>query len=213
MDQVFASIKVELASNDGLRQLLELLVVSQHVAARRDISSIASAACDNVIASPPSPVCKKLAFDLIRCTRLTGEKWEVVYWEIKNDFVFRDSDVTAAGIFSWRHGKFITDCSKEISNCIMHKNLNLRYAIVEILRLAHDNVVNLRVMSAALLDRVATWWRQSRECMLHPSDPVLRIAFEDLGRLVLKFSTRSSIDWLVISWFRVRICLLFELTG
>jgi hypothetical protein len=95
----------------------------------------------------------------------------------------------------------------------MYKNLNLRYAIVETLGLAHDNVINLCVMSAALLDRVATWWRQSGECMLHLLDLVLRIAFEDLGRLVLKFSTRSSIDWLVISWFRVRIRLLFELTG
>ena len=131
-------------------------------------------------------MCKKLAFDLIRCTRLTGEEWEVVCRGIRNDFVFRDSDVTATGIPSRRHGKFITDCSKEIPNCIMHKNLNLRYAIVETLGLAHDNVVNLRVMSAAFLDRVATWWRQSEECMLHPSDPVLRIAFEDLGRLVLK---------------------------
>jgi hypothetical protein len=147
-----------------------------------------------VIASPPSAVCKKLAFDLIWCTRLTGEQWEVVCRGIWNDFVFRDSDVTATGIPSWRLGKFITDCSKEILNCIMHKNLNLRYAIVETLGLAHDNVVNLCVMSAALLDRVATWWRQSGECMLHPLDPVLRIAFQDLGRLVLKFSTRSSID-------------------
>jgi hypothetical protein len=49
--------------------------------------------------------------------------------------------------------------------------------------------------------------------MLHPSDPILRILFKDLGRLVLKFSIRSSIDWLVISWFRVRIRLLFKLTG
>jgi hypothetical protein len=68
-------------------------------------------------------------------------------------------------------------------------------------------------VEAEPVENQSTWWRQSGECMLHPLDPVLRIAFEDLGRLVLKFSTRSSIDWLVISWFRVRICLLFELTG
>jgi hypothetical protein len=54
-------------------------------------------------------------------------------------------------------------------------------------------------VEAEPVENQLTWWRQSGECMLHPSDLVLRIAFEDLGRLVLKFSTRSSIDWLVIS--------------
>jgi hypothetical protein len=47
MDQVFASIKVELASNDGLRLLPELLLVFQHAAAGKDISSIASAYCES----------------------------------------------------------------------------------------------------------------------------------------------------------------------
>ena len=68
-------------------------------------------------------------------------------------------------------------------------------------------------VEAEPVENQSTWWRQSRECMLHPSDLILRIACEDLGRLVLKFSIRSSIDWLVISWFRVRIRLLFELIG
>ncbi|KAG0586281.1 hypothetical protein KC19_2G078600 [Ceratodon purpureus] len=199
MDQVFASIKAELASNDGVRQSQALLLVLQHAAAGKDISSIASAACDEIIASPASALCKKLAFDLIRCTRLTGEQWEVVCRGIQNDFEFPDSDVTAAAVSilsaipSWRLGKFITDCSKEISNCIVHDNPNLRYAIVETLGclLARDDVVNLCVTSAALLDRVATWWRQIGECMLHPSDPVSRIAFESVGRLFLEFSTKK----------------------
>jgi hypothetical protein len=68
-------------------------------------------------------------------------------------------------------------------------------------------------VEAEPVENQLTWWRQSGEYILHPSNPVLRIAFEDLGRLVLKFNTKSSIDWLVISWFRVRIRLLFELTG
>ena len=84
------------------------------------------------------------------------------------------------------------DCSKEISNCIVSDNPNLRYAIVETLGclLARDDVVNLCVTSAALLDRVSTWWRQIGESMLHPSDAVSRIAFEGVGRLFLEFSTK-----------------------
>jgi hypothetical protein len=82
MNQVFASIKVELTSNDGLQQLPEMLLVFQHAAVGKDISSIASSAYDKVIASPLSAVCKKLAFDLIRCMHLPSKQWEVMCWEI-----------------------------------------------------------------------------------------------------------------------------------
>lgn len=198
MDHVFASIKTELASNDGLRQSQALLLVLQHAAAGKDISAIADAACDEIIASPASALCKKLAFDLIRCTRLTGDQWEVVCRGIRNDFDFPDSDVTAAAVSflaaipSWRLGKFITDNTKEISNCFMHENPNLRYAIVETLGslLARDDVLNLCVTSGAFLDAISMWWRQIGECMLHPSDAVSRIAFESVGRLFLEFSTK-----------------------
>jgi hypothetical protein len=198
MDQVFTLIRTELASNDGLRQAQALLLALQHAAAGKDISSISSAACEEIIASPASAVCKKLAFDLIRCTRLTSEQWEVVCRGIRNDFDFPDSDVTAAAVSflsaipSWRLGKFIIDNSKEISNCIVNENPNLRYAIVETLGclLARDDVVNLCVTSAALLERVSTWWRQIGESILHFSDAVSRIAFEGVGRLFLEFSTK-----------------------
>lgn len=199
MDLVFAQIRTELATNDNLRQAQALLVVLQHAAGGKDISSIASAVCDEIIASPASAVCKKLAFDLIRCTRLTGDQWEVVCRGIQNDFDFPDSDVTAAAVSflsaipSWRLSKFVIDSSKEISNCIVHDNPNLRYAIIETLGclLARDDVVNLCVTSAALLDRVSGWWRQIGESMLHPSDAVARIAFEGVGRLFLEFSTKK----------------------
>lgn len=158
MNQVFASIKMELTTNDELQQLLELLLVFQHAAAGKDISSIASAAYDKVIASPPSTVCKKLVFNLNWCMHLTSKQWEVMCWGIWNDFDFPDSNVMAATIPSWHLGKFITDCNKEILNCIIHRNPNLCYAIVETLGLAHNNIVNLCVMNATLLDKVATWW-------------------------------------------------------
>ncbi|XP_024368196.1 protein TPLATE isoform X2 [Physcomitrium patens] len=199
MDHVFASIRAELASNDGIRQAQALLLALQHAAGGKDISSIASAACEQIIASPASAVCKKLAFDLIRCTRLTADQWEVVCRGIQNDFNFPDSDVTAAAVSflsaipSWWFGKFITDISKEISNCLVHDNPNLRYAIVETLGclLARDDVVNLCVTTPALLERVGGWWRQIGESMLHPSDAVARIASEGVGRLFLEFSTKK----------------------
>jgi hypothetical protein len=198
MDHVFAGIRTELASNDGVRQANALLLSLQHAAAGKDISSIASAACDEIIASPASAVCKKLAFDLIRCTRLTADQWEVVCRGIRNDFDFPDSDVTAAAVSfisaipSWRLGNFIIDCSKQVSDSIASDNPNLRYAIIETLGclLARDDVVNLCVSSAPLLERVSTWWRQIGESMLHPYDAVARIACEGVGRLFLEFSTK-----------------------
>lgn len=198
MDHVFAGIRVELASNDGVRQANALLLALQHAASGKDISSIVSAACDEIIASPASAVCKKLAFDVIRCTRLTADQWEVVCRGIKNDFEFPDTDVTAAAVSfmsaipSWHLGTFIIDCSKQVSDCIASDNPNLRYAIIETLGclLARDDVVNLCVSSAPLLERVSTWWRQIGESMLHPYDAVARIAYEGVGRLFLEFSTK-----------------------
>lgn len=198
MDHVFAGIRIELASNDGVRQANALLLSLQHAAAGKDISSVANAACDEIIASPASAVCKKLAFDLIRCTRLTADQWEVVCRGIRNDFDFPDSDVTAAAVSfisaipSWRLGSFIIDCSKQVADCISSDNPNLRYAIIETLGclLARDDVVNLCVSSAPLLERVSAWWRQIGESMLHPYDAVARIAYEGVGRLFLEFSTK-----------------------
>lgn len=198
MDHVFAGIRTELASNDGVRQANALLLALQQAASGKDISSIASSACDEVIASPASAVCKKLAFDLVRCTRLTAEQWEVVCRGILNDFDFPDSDVTAAAVSfisaipSWRLGNFIIDCSDKISNCILSDNPNLRYAIIETLGclLARDDLVNLCVSSAPLLEKVSLWWRQLGETMLHPYDAVARIAYEGVGRLFLEFSTK-----------------------
>jgi hypothetical protein len=98
MDVIFAQIQADLRSNDALRQAGALLQALQHSAAGRVICSVSKSACDEIIASPVSVVCKKLAFDLIRCTRLTNDQWETVCKGIKNDFDFPDPDVTAAGV-------------------------------------------------------------------------------------------------------------------
>eukprot|EP00249_Psilotum_nudum_P022975 c28708_g1_i1 orf=979-4446(+) len=198
MDSVFAQIRIDLASNDALRQAQALLTALQHAAAGKDISCISRAACDEIIASPAGAVCKKLAFDLIRSTRLTADQWETVCRGIKNDFDFPDPDVTAAGVSflaaipSWRLGKLITECSKEISDCIVAENDNLRYAIIETLGsiLARDDMVTLCEASGALLDKVGVWWKQIGQSMLDASDAVSRVAFEAVGRLFSEFSTK-----------------------
>jgi hypothetical protein len=69
---VFAGIRTELSSNDGVWQANALLLSLKHAAVGKGISSIASAACDEIIASPARVVCKKLAFELIRGTRLNS---------------------------------------------------------------------------------------------------------------------------------------------
>ncbi|KAG6555879.1 hypothetical protein Mapa_002521 [Marchantia paleacea] len=198
MDQVFAQIRSDLSSNDGLRQAQALLAALQYSAAGKDISSLSRIACEEIIASPASAVCKKLAFDLIRSTRLTADQWEIVCRGVKNDFDFQDSDVTAAAVSivaaipSWRLGKLIIDCSKEISNCLVDNNPNLRYNIVETLGclLARDDVVTLCESNVTLLERVSTWWKQIGQSMLDASDAVAKVAFEGVGRLFTEFSTK-----------------------
>ncbi|KAH7433717.1 hypothetical protein KP509_07G082700 [Ceratopteris richardii] len=198
MEGWLAQIRAELASNDAMRQTQALLQALQLAAAGKDMSSLCKAACDEIISSPANAVSKKLAFDLIRATRLTSQQWETVCRGIKNDFDFPDPDVTAAGVSflaaipSWRLGQLITDCSNEISNCIKSENNHLRYAITETLGciLARDDVVNLCESSAPLSDRVATWWKQIGHTMLDVSDAVSRVAFESVGRLFSEFTTK-----------------------
>ncbi|KAH7441479.1 hypothetical protein KP509_03G039800 [Ceratopteris richardii] len=198
MDALLAQIRTELSSNDAIRQSQALLQALQWAAAGKDMSSLCKTACEEIIASPANAVCKKLAFDLVRATRLTSQQWETVCRGIKNDFDFPDPDVTAAGVSflaaipSWRLGKLINDCSREISNCIASENNHLRYAITETLGciLARDDVVNLCEASAPLSDKVASWWKQIGQNMLDVSDAVSRVAFEAIGRLFSEFTTK-----------------------
>ncbi|KAM7468235.1 hypothetical protein LguiB_015797 [Lonicera macranthoides] len=94
----FAQIQADLRSNDALRQSGALLQVLQQSAAGRDISVIAKSVVEEIVASPASAISKKLAFDLIKSTRLTTNLWEIVCTGIRSDFDFSNPDVTAVGV-------------------------------------------------------------------------------------------------------------------
>ncbi|XP_010248905.1 PREDICTED: protein TPLATE-like [Nelumbo nucifera] len=198
MDILFAQIQADLRSNDALRQSGALLQALQQSAAGRDISIIAKSACEEIVASPASAVSKKLAFDLIRSTRLTTDLWETVCTGIRTDLDFPDPDVTAAAVSilaaipSYRLGKLITDCNKEISNCFDSPSDNLRYSITETLGciLARDDLVILCENNVNLLDKVSNWWRRIGQNMLDRSDAVSKVAFESVGRLFLEFDSK-----------------------
>ncbi|XP_077250521.1 ARM repeat superfamily protein isoform X2 [Tasmannia lanceolata] len=198
MDILFAQIQADLRSNDALRQSGALLQALQQSAAGKDISSIAKSACEEIVASPASAVCKKLAFDLIRSTRLTADLWETVCTGIRTDLDFPDPDVTAAAVSilaaipAYRLGKLIADCNKEISNCFDSPSDNLRYSITETLGciLARDDLVLLCENNVNLLDRVSNWWKRMAQNMLDRSDAVSKVAFESVGRLFQEFDSK-----------------------
>ncbi|CAA0823478.1 Protein TPLATE [Striga hermonthica] len=198
MDILFAQIQADLRSNDALRQSGALLQALQQSAAGRDISVIAKSAVEEIVASPASAVSKKLAFDLIRSTRLTADLWETVCTGIRNDLDFPDPDVTAAAISilaaipSYRLGKLINDCNKEISACFDSVSDNLRFSITETLGciLARDDLVTLCENNINLLDRVSNWWTRIAQNMLDKSDAVSKVAFESIGKLFQEFETK-----------------------
>ncbi|XP_042519649.1 protein TPLATE-like isoform X2 [Macadamia integrifolia] len=198
MDILFAQIQADLRSNDALRQTGALLQALQQSAAGRDISVIAKSACEEIVASPASAVSKKLAFDLIRSTRLTTDLWETVCAGIRTDLDFPDPAVTAAAVSilaaipSYRLGKLISDCNKEISNCFDSYSDTLRHSITETLGciLARDDLVTLCENNVNLLDRVSNWWRRIGQNMLDRSDAVSKIAFESVGRLFQEFNSK-----------------------
>ncbi|KAL0548530.1 hypothetical protein IC582_012983 [Cucumis melo] len=198
MDILFAQIQADLRSNDALRQSGALLQALQQSAAGRDISVIAKSAVEEIVASPASAVCKKLAFDLIRSTRLTADLWDIVCTGIRTDFDFPDPDVTAAGVSilaaipSYRLAKLITDSHKEISACFDSSSDNLRFSITETLGciLARDDLVTLCENNVSLLDKVSNWWSRIGKNMLDKSDAVSKVAFESVGRLFQEFDSK-----------------------
>ncbi|CAJ2669597.1 unnamed protein product [Trifolium pratense] len=198
MDILFAQIQADLRSNDALRQSGALLQALQQSAAGRDIAVIAKSAVEEIVAAPASAVCKKLAFDLIRSTRLTPDLWDTVCTGIRNDFHFPDPDVTAAAVSilaaipSYRLSKLISDCNKEISDCFDSPSDNLRFSITETLGcvLARDDLVTLCENNVNLLDRVSAWWGRIGANMLDRSDAVSKVAFDSVGRLFQEFSTK-----------------------
>ncbi|KAH0777045.1 hypothetical protein KY290_008456 [Solanum tuberosum] len=198
MDILFAQIQADLRSNDALRQSGALLQALQQSAAGRDISVLAKSAVEEIVASPASAISKKLAFDLIRSTRLTADLWEIVCTGIRNDLDFPDPDVTAAAVSilaaipSYRLGKLISDCNKQISSCFDSSSDNLRFAITETLGciLARDDLVTLCENNMNLLDRVSNWWNRIGQNMLDKSDAVAKVAFESVGRLFQEFESK-----------------------
>ncbi|KAK4603366.1 hypothetical protein RGQ29_012062 [Quercus rubra] len=198
MDILFAQIQADLRSNDALRQTGALLQALQQSAAGRDISILAKSAVEEIVASPASAVSKKLAFDLIRSTRLTSDLWDTVITGVRSDLDFPDPDVTAAAISilsalpSHRLSKLLTDSTKEINTCFDSSSDNLRFSITETLGciLARDDVVTLCENSVSLLDRVSTWWTRIGLNMLDRSDNVSKVAFESVGRLFQEFDSK-----------------------
>ncbi|PHU03693.1 Protein TPLATE [Capsicum chinense] len=198
MDILFAQIQADLRSNDALRQSGALLQALQQSAAGRDISILAKSAVEEIVASPASAISKKLAFDLIRSTRLTADLWETVCIGIRNDLDFPDPDVTAAAVSilaaipSYRLGKLINDCNKQISSCFDSPSDNLRFAITETLGcvLARDDMVTLCENNVNLLDRVSNWWNRIGGNMIDKSDAVAKVAFESVGRLFQEFESK-----------------------
>ncbi|KAL5998173.1 hypothetical protein ACLOJK_009111 [Asimina triloba] len=198
MDILFAQIQADLRSNDALRQSSALLQALQQSAAGKDISSLARSACEEIVASPASAVCKKLAFDLIRSTRLTPDLWDTVCTGVRSDLDFPDPDVTAAAVSilasipSHRLARLISEANKEISACFDSPSDNLRYSITETLGsiLARDDLVILCENNVNLLDRVSSWWKRIGANMLDRSDAVSKVAFESVGRLFQEFDSK-----------------------
>ncbi|KAL2564743.1 hypothetical protein AAZV13_19G065300 [Glycine max] len=198
MDILFAQIQADLRSNDALRQSGALLQALQQSAAGRDIAVIAKTAVEEIVAAPASAVCKKLAFDLIRSTRLTPDLWDTVCGGIRTDLHFPDPDVAAAAVSilaaipSYRLSKLISDCNKEISDCFDSPSDSLRFSATETLGcvLARDDLVTLCENNVNLLDRVSAWWARVGSNMLDRSDAVSKVAFESVGRLFQEFSSK-----------------------
>ncbi|KAH7681023.1 Armadillo-like helical-containing protein [Dioscorea alata] len=198
MDILIAQIQADLRSSDALRQSGALLQALQQSAAGRDVSAVAKPACEEILASPASAVCKKLALDLIRSTRLPPDLWDTVCSAVRTDLDFPDPDVAAAAVSalsaipSHRLPRLVSDAHKEISACLASPSDSLRHSATEALGcvLARDDLVLLCESNPGLLDRASAWWQRIADNMLDRSDSVSKIAFESIGRLFQEFESK-----------------------
>ena len=199
MDLIYQAIKADVVSIDLDRQSSSLLVALQLAASGKDISSLAPTFCSELIAnSSTNVVCKKLAYDCVRISRLTADEWEIVCRGMTNDFNVGNPDLTAVSLSflnalpSWRVGDFVTECSKDISACMVHDHATLRQVTVETLGclLARDDMALLCATSVTLLERVNFWWTQICRSMLDTADSVSSAAFDAVGSLFSEFSTK-----------------------
>jgi hypothetical protein len=196
MDLVLSQLRGDIASGDAGKQMQALVIALQYSASGIDISALARKVCEEIVLAPAGPITKKLAYDVIRTTRLTAEQWESVCRGVANDLEYHDRDVTAmaaaflTSVPSWKIGKFILDHNKEISACIVDPNPNLRQAVIEALGclLARDDIVLLCSTNGNLLDRVSAWYKQIGQSMLDSSNQVCKAAFEAVGHLFAEFS-------------------------
>ncbi|GAB2229735.1 hypothetical protein Droror1_Dr00013987 [Drosera rotundifolia] len=199
MDILFAQIQSDLRSNDALRQSSALLTSLQQSAAGRDTSLIAKTAVTEIIAAPASAVSKKLAFDLIRSSRLTSDLWDTVSSSIKSDLDFPDPDVASAAINilsaipGYRLQDLIEDCGKQIGFCFDSSSENLRCSVTETLGcvLAREGTVTMCEGNVGVMERVSAWWMRIAGNMLDRSDLVARVAFESVGRLFREFEGKT----------------------
>ncbi|KAK7856471.1 protein tplate [Quercus suber] len=88
MDILYARIQADLRSNNALCQTGALLQALQQFAAGRDISILAKSSVEEIVASLASTVSKKLAFDLIRSTRLTSDLWDTIIIGVHSNLDF-----------------------------------------------------------------------------------------------------------------------------
>lgn len=198
MDILIAQIQADLRSNDALRQSGALLQALQQSAAGRDVSAVAKTVCEEIVASPASAVCKKLAFDLLRSTRLTPDLWDTVLSGVRSDLAFPDPDVAAAALSvlsavpHHRLARLVNDAHREIAACFDSSADSLRLAAADALGcvLARDDLVLLCDSSPSLLDRVTAWWRRIATAALDRSDAVSRAAFDSIARLFEEFESK-----------------------
>lgn len=198
MDILIAQIQTDLRSSDALRQSGALLQALQQSAAGRDVSAVAKATCEEIIASPSSAVCKKLAFDLLRSLRLTPDLWDTALSGVRSDLSFPDPDVAAAALSvlsavpSHRLPRLLSDAHKDVSAALDSPADSLRLAAVDSLAsvLARDDLVLLCHANPSLLDRVSAWWARIASHALDRSDAVAKAAFEAISRLFQEFETK-----------------------
>ncbi|KAJ6821022.1 protein TPLATE isoform X1 [Iris pallida] len=199
MDILIAQIQADLRSSDALRQSGALLQALQQSAAGRDVSAVSKSAVDEILSSPSSAVCKKLALDLLRSiSRLPPDLWDAALSSLRSDLDFPDPDVSAAALPllsslpSHLLPSLLSSSNKEISKCFDSHSDNLRLAVTETLGcfLNRDDLILLCESSAPVLDRAAHWWARISANMLDRSDAVCRAAFEAVARLFQEFEAK-----------------------
>eukprot|EP00899_Mesostigma_viride_P025259 jgi/Mesvir1/5918/Mv00688-RA.1 len=194
----------DLASGDAIRVSGALLQILQAASGGRDMSNFADLVFRKVVVGASSTgnndtwlSCKRLAYDVLRCSRLRPQLWTKLESTLPGDMANGPPDLRMAALGMAIHvpearvGEFLRSAARELTICTGPDSPSTvrRAAVVTLSRLLmKEDFLALCENSPWAAETIRSWWGTIAAATLDPDASISEASFTALGDLF------SSID-------------------